>query len=158
MLIACQSKTETAGNANYPENAAGYNLDSTANTETVINTIKAMQAWDTAKYRSYYANDAKFHDNLDSMSLDQNVQMISTFKEHGVSVKIISTSPNWEVVNKVASPDGVTNYVVSYITVEFIKGDKSVKVLMNTVDAFKDGKIVEEWNTYDASKMYDLLK
>jgi predicted ester cyclase len=84
--------------------------------------------------------------------------MISTFKEHGVSVKIISTSPNWEVVNKVASPDGVTNYVVSYITVEFIKGDKSVKVLMNTVDAFKDGKIVEEWNTYDASKMYDLLK
>ena len=103
MLMACQSKTESTANVNYPENAAGYNLDSTANTETVINTIKAMQAWDTAKYRSYYANDAKFHDNLDSMSLDQNVQMISTFKDHGVSVKIISTSPNWEIVNKVAT-------------------------------------------------------
>jgi len=26
------------------------------------------------------------------------------------------------------------------------------------VDAFKDGKIVEEWNTYDTRNIFELLK
>ena len=29
---------------------------------------------------------------------------------------------------------------------------------MNAIDAFKDGKIVEEWITYDTRNMYELLK
>lgn len=157
-LFACQSKSSTSASSKYPDNASGYNLDSSANTEIVLRTVKAMEAMDTVAYRSFYAADAVFHDNLDSMTLDQNVSLISSFKTNGVAVKITSTAPIWEIVNNVASPTGVTNYVISYQFGEFTKGDKTVKVVMNTVDAFKDGKIVEEWITYDTRKIYELLK
>ena len=157
-LLACQQKNETSATASYPANASGYHLDSSANTDLVLKTVKAMESMDTATYRSIYASNAIFHDNLDSMNLDQNVSLISLFKEKGVAVKIIETAPIWEEVNKVASPAGITNYVISYQLGEFTKGDKKVKVIMNTVDAMKDGKIVEEWITYDTRKIYELLK
>lgn len=157
-LIACQQKTAETTNVDYPSNASGYNIDSTENVKLVLKTIKAMEEMDTATYRSLYASNAVFHDNLDSMSLDQNVSLISLFNSKGVTVKIKEVEPIWEAVNKVASPTGITNYVISYVLAEFTKGDKKVQVIMNTVDAMKDGKIVEEWNTYDSKKMYDLLK
>ena len=154
-LFACQSNS---GGFKIPENANGYNIDSTANTEIILKTVKAMEAMDTVAYRSYYAPNAIFHDNLDTINLDQNIQMISTFKAAGVGVKITSTAPIWELVNKKPSSTGVTNYVISFQFAEFTKGDKTVKVVMNLVDAFKDGKIVEEWGIYDTKNVYELLK
>lgn len=162
ILFACSNpaakETATSETADYPANADGYNLGTTANTETILKTIKAMEAMDTVAYRSYYAPGAIFHDNLDSMTLDQNIQFIASFKANGISVNITDTKPMWEIVNKKASPDGVRNYVISYQLGEFTKGDKTVKVIMNAVDAFKDGKIVEEWNTYDTRKVSELFK
>lgn len=154
-LFACQSNSK---GFKIPENANGYNIDSTANTEIILKTVKAMEAMDTVAYRSYYAPDAIFHDNLDTINLDQNIQMISTFKAAGVGIKITSTAPIWELVNKKSSPTGVTNYVISFQFAEFTKGDKTVKVVMNLVDAFKDGKIVEEWGIYDTKNVYELLR
>jgi hypothetical protein len=157
-LFACQTKTVNTENADIPANATGYNLDSTENTATVLKAVKAMETLDTVAYRSFYVPDVIFHDNLDTTNLDQNVSMISSFKANGITVKITSVSPIWELINKKPSPTGVTNYVISYQLADFIKGDKTVKVIMNSVDAFKDGKIVEEWNTYDTRKIYELLK
>lgn len=157
-LFACQTKNVTVENPDYPSNAVGYNLDTTENTKVILKAVKAMETLDTATYRSLYASDAIFHDNLDTTSLDENIAMISSFKTSGIDFKIIGVSPYWEIVNKKASPTGVTNYVMSYQTAEFKKGDKSIKVIMNSVDAFKDGKIVEEWNTYDTRKIYELMK
>jgi len=65
--------------------------------------------------------------------------------------------PIWEIVNKVASPNGVTNYVMSFHHNIFKKGDKEVKVIVNVVNGMKDGKIVEEWNIYDTKPMMDLI-
>lgn len=157
-LFACQTKNVSTESVDYPAKAVGYNLDTTVNTETVLKAVKAMEALDTNTYRSVYAPDAIFHDNLDSTTLDQNIAMISSFKANGISVKITATNPIWEVVNKKASPTGVTNYVISYQFAEFTKGDKTVKAVMNSVDAFKDGKIVEEWNTYDTRNIFELFK
>lgn len=157
-LFACQTKNASTESADYPANAVGYNLDTTVNTETVLKAVKAMETLDTNTYRSLYAPDAIFHDNLDTTSLDQNIAMISSFKASGISFKITATEPIWEIVNKKASPAGVTNYVMSYQYAEFTKGDKKVKVVMNSVDAFKDGKIVEEWNTYDTKKISELFQ
>jgi len=157
-LFACQSKTETSATANYPTNAAGYNLDSTANTDLVIKTVKAMEAMDTATYRSIYATNAIFHDNLDSMNLDQNMSMFNLFKSKGITVKVLEIQPIWEAVNKVPSQKGITNYVISYQTAQFTKGDKNIKVVMNVVDAMKDGKITEEWITYDTKGLSELIK
>jgi len=157
-IYACQTKIDISGSADFPANATGYNLDSTENTETVLKAVKAMESLDTNTYRSLYAADAIFHDNLDTISLDENIALISSIKIYGIDFKITSIEPIWELVNKKASPTGVTNYVISYQFAEFTKGDKKVKVVMNSVDAFKDGKIVEEWNTYDTRNILDLLK
>jgi limonene-1,2-epoxide hydrolase len=155
-LFACQSKTENT--ANIPVNASGYNVDSSTNVDLVLKSIKAINESDTVAYRTFYAANAVFHDNLDSMNLDQNVSLVNAFKAKGVGFKIVKVEPIWEAVNKVAAPNGVTNYVISYILAEFTKGDQKVQVIMNGVDAVKDGKIVEEWNTYDTKKIADLLK
>lgn len=157
-LFACQTKTENTANAIYPANAVGYNIDSSENTAIVVNTVKAMESMDTAAYRSFYAPDAIFHDNLDSMNLDQNVSLISSFKSKGVTVKIEDIYPIWEDVQNKPSEKGIKNYVISYQTALFTKGDKKVRVVMNTVDAMKDGKITEEWITYDTRGIYELLK
>ena len=157
-LLACQSKSEMTATAAYPANASGYHVDSSANTAIVRKAVQAMEANDTATYRSLYAANAVFHDNIDSMTLDQNISLVSLFQKNGVTVKITSMEPIWEEVNKVASPTGVNNYVISYQLAEFTKGDKKVKVIMNSVDAMKDGKIVEEWNTYDTRKIEEILK
>ena len=157
-FFACQTKTETSPGSDAPANATGYNLDSTENIAKVQKMINELNGMDTARYRSYYASDAIFHDNLDSTTLDQNISMINSFKTNGISIKVTSVGPIWEVVNKKASPTGVTNYVISYQFADFTKGDKTVKVVMNSVDAFKDGKIVEEWNTYDTRKIAELMK
>lgn len=157
-LFACQTKADNTGNAKIPDNANGYNMDSTVNTQTVLNTVKALNEMDTATYRTFYASDAIFHDNMDSTNLDQNISTINIFKAKGVAFKITETAPIWELVNQKASPTGVTNYVISYQLAEYTKGDKKIKVVCNTVDAFKDGKIVEEWNTYDSRKISELLK
>lgn len=157
-LFACQTKTVISDNAGIPANSTGYNLDSTENTATVLKAVAAMEALDTVAYRSFYAPDVIFHDNLDSTNLDQNINMIASFKANGITVKMTSVAPIWELVNKKASPNGVTNYVISYQFAEFTKGDKTVKVVLNGVNAFKDGKIVEEWNTYDTRKIFELLQ
>ena len=157
-FIACQTKKETSPSSDAPANALGYNLDSTENTAKVQEMINQLNGMDTAKYRSFYAADAIFHDNLDSTTLDQNINMFNSFKANGISIKVTSVGPIWELVNKKASPTGVTNYVISYQYADFSKGDKTVKVVINSVDAFKDGKIVEEWNTYDTRKIVELMK
>jgi predicted ester cyclase len=68
-----------------------------------------------------------------------------------------SVDPIWEIVNKVASPNGVTNYVISFQQTTYKKGGKEVKVIVNVVNGMKDGKIVEEWDIYDTKPMMDLI-
>ncbi len=60
-------------------------------------------------------------------------------------------------MNKEAAADGITNYVMSFITMVYTKGDKEVKVTTNMVTGMKDGKIMEEWHLYDTKLLLDLV-
>lgn len=157
-IFACSPSTEKTSTSNYPANAVGYNLDSSANVDLVKKMVNSFETMDSATYRSYYAENAKFHDNGTEMTLDQNVANFSFFKSKGISFKIEKVDPIWESVNNEASPSGVTNYVFSYQHVVFTKGDKQVKVIMHVANAMKDGKIVEEWGLYDSRLLADLMK
>jgi hypothetical protein len=79
------------------------------------------------------------------------------FKSSGVTFKVVQVDPIWEIVNKNAATNGVTNYVMSFQTMVFKKGDKEVKVIMSVVNGMKDGKIVEEWGLYDTKQLMDLM-
>ena len=156
-FMACSPNKEKTASVDYPENAAGYNIDSSANIEIVKKMTKAFEDMDSATYRSFYAETAKFHDNGKEMTLDQNLGNFSFFKANGVTIKTEKIDPIWEAVNKEASPDGVTNYVISFQHLIVKKGDKEVRVIMNVVNGMKDGKIVEEWGLYDSKPIFDLM-
>jgi hypothetical protein len=156
-IIACSPKTETASTFAVPANSTSYNLDSSANIDIVKKMMTAFEAGDSVTYRSCYADSVKFHDNQLEMTLDQNVANFSFFRTNGLTFKVLSIEPIWESVNKEASPNGITNYVLSYLTIVYKKGDKEVKVATNMVTGMKDGKIVEEWDIYDTKPLMDLM-
>jgi len=157
-IIGCTSTNSKTNPSDYPDNAVGYNIDSSANIELVKKMVQSFEAMDSATYRSTYAENAKFHDNGNDMTLDQNVGNFNFFKSKGIAIKMDKIDPIWEVVNKAASPDGVTNYVISFQHMIFTKGGKQVKVIMNVVDAIKDGKIVEEWGLYDSKGLSEIMQ
>ncbi|MFM1971561.1 MAG: hypothetical protein RL185_243 [Bacteroidota bacterium] len=156
-IIACSPKTETTSVSAYPAEAVGYNLDSSANIDLVKKTSLAFDAMDSVNYRASYAENAKFHDNGTDMTLEQNLGNFAYFKANGLTNKTEKIDPIWEVVNKEASPDGVTNYVISFQHLIIKKGDKEVKVIINVVNGIKDGKIVEEWGLYNTKPIVDLI-
>ena len=157
-IIACSPKTETASTFAAPKDLTSYNLDSSANIDLVKKMIVAFEAMDSATYRACYADTAKFHDNGKDMTLDQNIGNFSYFKSSGLTFKVVSIEPIWEIVNKEASPNGVKNYVISFQNTIYKKGGKEVKVMVSMVDGIKDGKIVEEWSIYDSKAMMELIE
>jgi len=156
-IIACSPKTETASTFAAPADLTSYNLDSSANIDLVKKMITAFEAGDSVTYRSCYADSAKFHDNGNDMTLDQNVGSFSMFKSSGVTFKVVKVDPIWEIVNKEVAPNGVTNYVMSFQTMVFKKGEQEVTVIMSVVNGMKDGKIVEEWGVYDTKQLMDMM-
>ena len=157
-IIACSPTTNKTSSVDYPSNASGYNLDSSANIELIQKMVKTFENMDSVNYRSCYSDSAKFHDNDKEQSLKENLANFNLYKTKGITIKTEKVDPIWEIVNKKASADGITNYVISYQTVSFKRGDKQVKVLMNVVNSIKNGKIIEEWDTYDTKPMMEILK
>jgi hypothetical protein len=156
-IIACSPKTETASTFTAPKDLSSYNLDSSANIDLVKKMMTAFEAGDSVTYRSCYADTVKFHDNQLEMTLDQNVANFSFIKSNGLTFKVLSIAPIWEIVNKEAAADGITNYVMSFVTMVYTKGDKEVKITTNMVTGMKDGKIMEEWDLYDTKQLLELV-
>ena len=157
-IIACSPTTNKTNSTDYPSNASGYNLDSSSNVDLVKKMHKTFENMDSVNYRSCYSDSAKFHDNDNKQTLSENLANFNLYKTKGITVKIEKLDPIWEIVNKKASADGITNYVESYVRLTFKRGDKQAKVIMNVVNSVKDGKIIEEWDTYDTKQMMEILK
>ena len=156
-IFACSKKEDGAVASTGAKGQSGITFDSTANTELVKKSVMAIETGDTAVYRSTYNPDVVFHDNLDSMGLDANMAMFKAFADKGVKVKV-EFGPIWETQNNKADEKGITTYVISYQTITLSKGDKSMKTLIHSVDAIKDGKLAEEWLVYDRSAMIEMTK
>jgi hypothetical protein len=157
-IIACSPTTNKTSSAEYPSNASGYNLDSSSNIDLVKKMHKTFENMDSVNYRSCYSDSAKFHDNDNKQTLSENLANFNLYKTKGITVKIEKLDPIWEIVNKKASADGITNYVESYVRLTFARGDKKATIIMNIVNSVKDGKIIEEWDTYDTKQMMEILK
>ena len=70
----------------------------------------------------------------------------------------VEFGPIWETQNNKADEKGITNYVIAYQVITLTKGDKSLKTLIHSVDAIKDGKLAEEWLVYDRAAMAEMTK
>ena len=156
-IAACTNPKSTSTAATAVPNGSGYTLDSSANIDLIKKSNAAGASGDLATYKTTYSDSAVFHDNLNKLSLSQNLEMLEQFKKTGLSFSV-EYGALWETINNKADEKGVSNYVLGYLTTTFKKGDKSLKVAQFQVDAVKDGKIVEEWNTYDTRKIFELMK
>lgn len=157
-LFACQSKTETAATSNYPSNATGYNIDSSANIETVKKALTAGLSYDTATTKTLYVDTATVWDNKTKQTLAQNMQIAGFFKSKGAVIKLERIENIWESVRNKQDVDGSQSYVHVYMTVSVTRGDKKIEAIMNAVFAFNNGKIIQEWDLYDTSEIMELLK
>jgi hypothetical protein len=133
-------------------------LEKSPNTKLVLSSIKALEALDTVTYKSFYAPEVKFHDNLEEKNLTQNVAFLKVLKANGISVKFEKVAPIWEYVHKNKNMNEANNYVISYQYVALTKADKTIKVVISAVDLIKNGKIVQEWLAYDTAGILSLFK
>ena len=113
----------------------------------------------TESIKKLYVPGAVIHDNLKLMTIEENMKNLAFLQSQGVTISLPTDPLVWEAVNN--KPDektGITNYVISYYEVTFTKGDKKASVIFNMNFAIKDGKIHEEWDTYDTAPLTELLK
>ena len=157
-IFACQPKAETTAISNYPSNATGYNIDSSANIETVKKALTAGLSYDTATTKTLYVDTASVWDNTTKQTLAQNMQMAGMFKSKAATVKLERIENIWESVRNKQDVDGSQSYVHVYMTVSVTRGGKKIEVIMNAVFAFNNGKIIQEWDVYDTSAMMEILK
>ncbi len=157
ILVSCESKKEGGAAVESPK-GSGYTLDSSANTELVKKLNNAFPAGDSATVYACYSDTAKVHDNLNTMSIKDNFREFQALVKQGLHFKLDRFDALFEVVNYKPTAEGYTNYVVAWVNLVLQKGNKSVTVIMNQAFAIKDGKVVEEWDTYDTAGMMGLMK
>lgn len=162
MLIACViaggmmscSKQESA----MPEGAVGYVIDKSENIELTKKSMQALSDGDSATYRATYSEDAIFYDNADTITLDQNVAMFANMKAKGITMKLDKIGEITETIYNKPGYFDADHFVYAYAWFTMTRGDKSVKVIIHSVDGIKDGKQVVEWLRYDTKKVSEIMQ
>jgi hypothetical protein len=155
-VVSCKQNNQNSS-ATIDPHQFGENYDSTAYMDVIKATFKDIESYDSVAYRARYADTAKFHDNDKLVALNENVALQGQFIAAGIKAKVKDDYAMWS--SHFNFKDGSQgDYVYTYLTVTFTKGDKSVDVVVFQANRFnKDGKITEEWMVYDTSKLAGLL-
>ena len=156
-IFACSKKEDGAVASADGVIKNGITIDTSANVGLTMKSIAAIESGDTATYRATYSADAVFHDNLDSMGINENMMMFKAMADKGIKLKI-EMGPVWENQFDKPSKKGYTNYVMSKCKFIFTRGDKSTSTVIFAIDAIKDGKQVEEWLFYDRGAFAEISK
>ncbi len=152
LMMSC-----TKQESKLPEGAMGYILGKSENIDLSIKSMNALSEGDSATYRSTYSEDAIFYDNADTISLDQNVSIFATMKAKGVTMKLDKIVDIKDMAYDIPGKPTL-HYVLAYTWFTLTRGDKSAKVIINSVDEIKDGKQVKEWLRYDTKSFVEILK
>ncbi len=156
LFINCTSKKEETLIKNPDQN--GYTVAKSSNIDLVKKFNKKAFELDTTALKSYYSSKTDtIHDNLTTLTVNQNCQLLGKLKASKIKFKIKNYSALWETINDEANLKGVKNFVIAYLIVNASNGKSNNDILLNQVCAVKDGKIVEEWDVYDAKKIDELL-
>jgi SnoaL-like domain len=158
VLSAFASCKEAATEKKEPNND-GYTLQKSENIEYAKKTLINGTKGDWEAYKALYADTAIFYDNATKETVQQNVDAFKAIISKGITVSLDKFDATFEAVDKVPDPEiGTNDYVFIYCTITFAKGDKKVTIPFHQVNALKGGKIVREWDFYDASGIIELMK
>lgn len=158
LLVSCKKEAAAEAVAKNP-NEGGINLSNSEHTDMIKQMNEYASKYDTVNIKKLYVPKAVIHDNLKTMTIEENMKNLAVLQSQGVTIALPKDPLVWEVVNN--KPDektGITNYVISYYEVTFTKGDKKASIILNMNFAIKDGKIQEEWDVYDSAPLTELLK
>ncbi|MCX6289940.1 MAG: hypothetical protein NTW92_09290 [Bacteroidetes bacterium] len=154
LFAACKDANQTTSPAK-----TGYILDSSANIDYAKQTLINCAKGDLDTYKSLYADTAYFWDNATKETLQQNVDVFKAIQAKGITIKLDGFYTAFETVNTVPDPEtGAVNYTHIYCGLTFSKGDKKVYVNFYQANAIKGGKIIREWDYYDATGINELMK
>jgi len=157
-VFACKTKDKEVSNTSNP-NQDGITINKSSNIDVVKEINEDLVIYDLAKLRSHYSDSAKVHDNQNIQLIDTNLATFIPLKNAGVKFSIVGKPLIFEIVNsKPDSVTGYTNYVDTYYTIGISRGNVKKSFILNQVFAIKDGKILEEWDTYDTAPMMELMK
>ena len=159
LFISCK-KEETKAPAEVKNpNQFGINIGKSDNIELIKKLNVMASTFDLVNFKSNFADKAILHDNMNDVTIDENVKMLETLKSQGITVTLDEKPLIWESINdKPDEKTGITNYVQCYYEVTFARNGKSAKINYNMIFAMKDGKVQEEWDTYDTAPIAELLK
>ena len=152
VMMSC-SKQESKS----PEGTIGFLKAKSENIDLTIKSMNMIGEGDSAAYRATYAEDAVFYDNTDTLTLDQNVSIFSNMKAKGATMKLDKIVDIKEMIYPVKDKDTL-HYVLAYAWFTLTRGDKSTKVIINSVDKIENGKQVKEWLRYDTKNITEILK
>ena len=158
LLVSCKKEVNAEVAAKNP-NEDGINLSTSENTDMIKKMNEYASKFDTLSIKKLYVPNAVIHDNMNTMTIDQNMKNLASLQAQGVTITLPKDPLVWEVVNN--KPDektGITNYVISYYEITLAKAEKKATIIFNMNFAIKDGKIQEEWDTYDTAPLTELLK
>lgn len=151
-MMSC-SKQESKS----PEGVIGYIKAKSENIDLTIKSMTTMSEGDSAAYRATYSEDVVFYDNTDTLTLDQNVSIFTNMKAKGATMKLDKIVDIKEMIYPVPDKDTL-HYVSAYAWFTLTRGDKSTKVIINSVDKIENGKQVKEWLRYDTKNINEILK
>ena len=159
LFISCK-KEETKAHAEVKNpNQFGINIGKSDNIELIKKLNVMASTFDLVNFKSNFADKAILHDNMNDVTIDENVKMLEAMKAKGMTVTLDEKPLIWESINdKPDEKTGITNYVQCYYEVTFARNGKSAKINYNMIFAMKDGKVQEEWDTYDTAPIAELLK
>ena len=156
-LLAGGVMSCTKQESKLPEGSIGYLKAKSANIDLTIKSMTTIGEGDSAAYRATYAEYAVFYDNTDTLTLDQNVSIFSNMKAKGATMKLDKIVDIKEMIYPVQGKDTL-HYVSAYAWFTLTRGDKSTKVIINSVDKIENGKQVKEWLRYDTKNINEILK
>jgi hypothetical protein len=158
LLVSCKKEVNAEVAAKNP-NEDGINLSTSENTDMIKKMNEYASKFDTLSIKKLYVPKTIIHDNLKTMTIEENMKALAFLQSQGVTITLPKDPLVWEVVNN--KPDektGITNYVISYYKIDFTRGEKKAFIIFNMNFAIKDEKIQEEWDTYDTAPLTELLK
>ena len=159
LFISCKKEETKAPVEVKNPNQIGINVVKSDNIELVKKINVMASTFDLVNFKSNFADKAILHDNMNNVTIDENVKMLGDLKSKGITVTLGKEPLIWESINdKPDEKTGVTNYVICYYEVTFARNGKSAKIVYNMIFAMKDGKVQEEWDTYDSAPIAELLK
>lgn len=156
-LFALSCKNSKQVDVLSKKNDTGYTVGVSKHIDFVKDLNKASINYDTALMRKFYTGGSdSVHVNTAAMGLDENLTMVYGLKSQGIQIQIDNYPAIWETVNNMPNAKGCTHFVIAYIEMTLRKDDKEKKLLFNQICAFKDDKIIEEWNFYDTAPFTEL--